>query len=75
MTIHEARLIGHIKTTGICTYRALAEIFYPKGHELWGVQWAGEDLCREAAALMNMNWEEFDNPEGIDKHWGWHNNE
>lgn len=46
MTINEARLIRAIKRRA--TYRALAEIYYPKDHPGHGNQLFGEDLCREA---------------------------
>jgi hypothetical protein len=63
MTINEARLIAAIKSPGRCTMRALAEIYYPPEHELHGIQWAGQDLCRQATAILgkqsNVHEEDF----------------
>lgn len=77
MTIHEARLIKQIKSTGWCTYRALAEMYYPPGDPLKGNQLAGQDLCREAAEILGMHWEELDpsSEEQILKNRGWYNRE
>jgi len=55
MSISEARMIKHIKM-GFCTYRRLAEIYYPEDHDLYGMQWAGEDLCREACKVLGFDW-------------------
>lgn len=52
MTINEARLIAALKSPNRCTMRALAEIYYPPEHALHGVQWAGQDLCRQAASIL-----------------------
>lgn len=54
MSINEARLIKHIKKG--CTYRRLAEIYYTKENELHGMQWSGQDLCREACDVLGINW-------------------
>lgn len=50
MTINEARLIREIKKW--CTYRYLAEVYYPDTDWEHGVQCAGEDLCKEALAIL-----------------------
>lgn len=43
MTLHEARLIREIKRN--CTYRYLAEVYYPLQDKRHGIQAYGEDLC------------------------------
>jgi hypothetical protein len=50
MNIHEARLIREIKKR--CTYRRLAEIFYPEKDPGHGNQGYGEDLCRYAVLTL-----------------------
>jgi hypothetical protein len=50
MTEGEARLIREIKKN--CTYRRLAEIYFPKDNPTHGMQFAGEDLCREALVIL-----------------------
>jgi hypothetical protein len=50
MTIHEARLIREIKKR--CTYRRLAEIYYPVNDLGHGNQGYGEDLCIEAFKVL-----------------------
>lgn len=50
MTINQARLIRELKRR--CTYRRLAEIYYPEGHDSYGVQEAGDDLCLEAFKVL-----------------------
>jgi len=53
MTINEARLIREIKKG--CTYRRLAEIYYPKDDIGHGHQICGQDLCREALRALYPN--------------------
>jgi len=50
MTIHEARLIREIKKG--CTYRRLAEIYYPEDHVRHGNQGYGKDLCKSALDVL-----------------------
>jgi len=50
----EARLIREIKRG--CTYRRLAEIYYPIDHNGHGNQLYGEDLCKEACGALGINW-------------------
>lgn len=50
MTIHEARLIREVKKR--CTYRRLAEVFYPEGEISHGVQLEGQDLCIQALEIL-----------------------
>lgn len=53
MTIHEARLIREFKKR--CTYRRLAEIYYPEDENGHGNQGFGEDLCKEALEVLYPN--------------------
>lgn len=53
MTINEARLIREIKKS--CTYRYLAEVYYPKDVRGHGNQLFGQDLCREALEILYPN--------------------
>lgn len=53
MTLNEARMIREIKKG--CTYRRLAEIYYPPEHQYHGIQGCGEDLCREALTVLYPN--------------------
>lgn len=50
MTINEARLIREIKKR--CTYRRLAEIYYPEDDPGHSNQGYGEDLCKEALETL-----------------------
>jgi hypothetical protein len=50
MTLTEARLLREVKKG--CTYRRLAEIFYPADHPGHGNQGYGEDLCKEALEVL-----------------------
>lgn len=50
MTVNLARLIREVKRG--CTFRRLAEIYYPREHELYGIQMAGEDLCKQALKVL-----------------------
>lgn len=61
MTIHEARLIRQIKSNGLVTWRALAEMYYtPDQVGYYGDQMAGRDLCQEAAQLLQIEEEALD---------------
>lgn len=57
MTINEARLIREMKKR--CTYRRLAEIYYPEDHDEHGLQMSGQDLCFEAFQTL---YPELDHP-------------
>lgn len=51
MTINEARLIREVKRR--CTYRRLAEIYYPETETgFHGMQMEGQDLCKEALKVL-----------------------
>ncbi len=52
MTYEEALELREIKRG--CTFRRLAELYYPKDHELHGRQYAGVDLCMEALRALNI---------------------
>ena len=53
MTLEEALKIREIKRR--CTYRALAEKWYPKGEPCHGNQGCGEGLCQEALKVLYPN--------------------
>lgn len=53
MTINMARTIREVKKG--CTYRRLAEIFWPEDHEYHDSQGMGEELCRKALKLLYPN--------------------
>jgi len=53
MNINTAFLVREIKKG--CTYRRLAEIYYPKDHPGYGNQGWGEELCREALKVIYPN--------------------
>ena len=55
MTINEARMIREIKRR--CTYRRLAEIYYPEKSNGHGNQMFGQDLCREACDTLGIDWQ------------------
>lgn len=50
MTLAEARMIRALKRR--CTYRYLAEVFYPPEDPGHGNQGYGEDLCKEALEVL-----------------------
>ena len=50
MLLNEARLIRELKRG--CTYRRLAEIYYPEDADGHGSQGWGEELCFEAFAVL-----------------------
>lgn len=50
MTLEEALKIREVKRR--CTYRALAEKWYPKDDLCHGNQMCGQDLCRDALKLI-----------------------
>lgn len=54
MTLQEAEKVRSLKKR--CTYRALAEKWYPQKHNLHGNQMAGQDLCRDACKLLGIDW-------------------
>jgi hypothetical protein len=55
LTEIECKRIREIKRG--CTYRRLAEVWYPDpAEDLHGNQLAGEDLCREACAVLGIDW-------------------
>lgn len=67
MTINEARLIRELKKR--CTYRRLAEIYYPSGVNGHGNQMYGRDLCIEALQVLYPNrdvWKDGPEPADID---------
>ncbi len=54
MDINTARLILFVRTKA--TLRRVAEIYYPKNHEFYGNQLAGEYLVKEATKILgNMD--------------------
>jgi len=61
-TIEEAKLIREIKKG--CSFRRLAEIYYPADHPLHGNQIAGTDLCEAALKALGIdrNDPRFQNP-------------
>ena len=65
MSLNEACLIREIKRS--CTFRRLAEIYYPKENELHGMQFAGEDLCKEALKVLYPEFTEEYFGEDFDK--------
>lgn len=50
MTLYEARLIRELKKG--CTYRRLAEIYYPETSPYHGNQGFGQDLCVAAFSVL-----------------------
>ncbi len=50
MSINEALLIRELKKR--CTYRRLAEVYYPVKDKRNGVQSYGEDLCKDAFSTI-----------------------
>lgn len=53
MTLEVAEWVRELKRT--CTYRYLAEQFYPADHWGHGNQLAGMDLCSEACKVLGIN--------------------
>lgn len=55
LTENDAERIRELKRG--CTYRRLAELWHPDpSHDLHGNQLEGEDLCREACAILGIDW-------------------
>lgn len=64
MNKESALLIKKLKLG--CTYRRLAEIYYPEDHDLHGMQFAGEELCEEAFKALYPDREMRDQVMGED---------
>jgi len=69
MTIHEARMIRELRRGH--TWRALAHVYYPKGHPGHGNQLYGNDLTREAAKILGMSPQDLDEGKGSKGEFSW----